>query len=200
VSIAFVLADVDSGQILYSAVERARLGRRRPLGVNLGVELPQLPSRDSLSGDAVRACANKAALKIAIFLRDRQWRGSVVDIRDSNIYINAGSQQGMFPQAKLRVLAVRGLVKDLGAGTIIGEDRRPIGILKIVTVQNGFSIARIVEGCKGIKVGDRVELEVDPRSMPECDQSSKEAVNRQPKLAWISSPSPPISEPARPSR
>lgn len=126
------------------------------------------------------------------------WTKSLVDIRNYNIYTYAGSR--MFPQAKLRVLAVRGLVKDLGAGTIIGEDRRPIGILKIVTVQNGFSIARIVEGCKEIKAGDRVELEVDPRSMPECDQSSKEAVNRQPKLAWISSPSPPISEPARPSR
>jgi hypothetical protein len=90
----------------------------------------------------------------------------------ANIYINAGSQQGMALRAKLSAQAVRGIVKDKQSGTTLGEDLRGIGTLEVIVVQAGFSIAQIVDGCKGLKVGDRVELAtapVLPPKIPECE-------------------------------
>jgi curli biogenesis system outer membrane secretion channel CsgG len=167
VAITFTLTDVANGQILFTTSERARLGEW-----SFGFGAPggggETTQKTPVSY-AVHACANKAALKIATFLRDRKWKGSVVDIKGADYYINAGSQQGMAPQTKLAVQSFKGFIKD--AGTILGEDLRGIGTLEVIVVQPGFSIARVVEGCKGIKKGDRVELAtnpVPPPTIPEC--------------------------------
>lgn len=171
VAITFTLTDVGSGQILFTTSERARMGEwsfgfGAPDGSGGGNTQQNTPV-----GYAVRACANKAAYKIADFLKNRKWKGSVVEIKKTGIYINAGSQQGMAPLTRLSVQAVMGVVKDRESGTILGEDLRGIGTLEVVTVQPGFSIAEVKEGCKGLKVGDRVELATEPVSppiSPEC--------------------------------
>lgn len=161
VAITFTLTDVSSGQILFTTAERARMGEW-----SVGVGTPGggdgVTQQNTPVGYAVRACANKAAYKIADFLKNRKWKGSVVEIKKNVVYINAGSQQGMAPQTMLSAQAVMGLVKDRESGTVLGEDLRGIGTLEVVTVQPGFSIAEIKEGCKGLKVGDRVELATEP--------------------------------------
>lgn len=170
VAITFTLTDVSTGQILFTTSERARMGEW-----NFGFGAPGggggATQQNTPVGYAVRACANKAAYKIADYLKNRKWKGSVVEIKKTGIYVNAGSQQGMAPQTRLSVLAVMGIVKDRESGTILGEDLRGIGTLEVVTVQQGFSIAEIKDGCKGLKVGDRVELAtqpVPPAISPEC--------------------------------
>jgi curli biogenesis system outer membrane secretion channel CsgG len=171
VAITFTLTDVGTGQILFTTSERARMGEwsfgfGAPDGSGGGSTQQTTPV-----GYAVRACANKAAYKIADFLKNRKWKGSVVEIKKTGIYINAGSQQGMAPQTRLSVQAVVGVVKDRESGTVLGEDLRGIGTLEVVTVQQGFSIAEVKQGCKGLKVGDRVELAtepVPPPISPEC--------------------------------
>jgi curli biogenesis system outer membrane secretion channel CsgG len=174
VAITFSLTDVATGQVLYTTSERARLGS---WSFNWAA-----PGGGGASGEktptnyAIQACANKAAFKIATFLHDQKWKGSVVEIKKADFYINAGSQQGMAPQAKLSVLSVKGIIKDRESGTVLGEDTSGIGTMEVVTVQNGFSIARIVEGCDGIKEGDRVELATNPvvpPPIPECTNLEK---------------------------
>jgi|GEM_PF-1895525 len=159
VSITFVLTDVANGQQLFTTTERARMGEwafQVSGGESGGTE------QSTPISYAVRASANKAALKIASFLRDRKWIGSVVDVKKSGIYINAGSQQGMSPDTSLTVLRVEGIVKDAEGRMVLGEDLKGIGTLKVDTVQPGFSIAHVENGCKGIKTGDRVELATKP--------------------------------------
>ncbi len=169
VAITFTLTDVSSGQILFTTSERARMGEW-----SFGFGAPGgggSTQQTTPVGYAVRACANKAAYKIADYLKNRKWKGSVVEIKKTGIYVNAGSQQGMAPLTRLSVQAVMGIVKDKESGTILGEDLRGIGTLEVVTVQQGFSIAEIKEGCRGLKVGDRVELATQPVSppiSPEC--------------------------------
>src|SRR3954471_10551318 len=109
VAITFVLTDVANGQNLFTTTERARMGEWA-FAVG-GSESGGTEERTPVSY-AIRACANKAALKIASFLRDRKWKGSVVDVKKSAIYINAGSQQGMSPETLLSVFRVEGIVKD----------------------------------------------------------------------------------------
>jgi len=186
VAITFALTDVANGQILFTTSERARLGEWS-FGYGIPAGLPGrspggVPGGNPGGGGAtsqktpvsyaINACANKAAFKIAMFLRDRKWKGSVVDIKKADIYINAGSQQGMAPQTKLSVQSVKGIIKDRESRTVLGEDLQGIGTLEVVVVQNGFSVARVVEGCKAIKLGDRVELAtspVQPPTIPECE-------------------------------
>ncbi|HET9225823.1 MAG TPA: CsgG/HfaB family protein, partial [Thermoanaerobaculia bacterium] len=97
VSITFNLADVGNGQILYTTTERARMGEW-----SFGFGAPGggggATQQKTPVGYAVRACVNKAAFKIATFLRDRKWKGSIVEIKSNGVYINAGSQQGMAPK------------------------------------------------------------------------------------------------------
>jgi curli biogenesis system outer membrane secretion channel CsgG len=170
VAITFTLADVGSGQILYTTVQRARLGE---WNVGLGAVLggSSTNSQKTPVGYAVNACANKAAFEIARFLRNRKWKGSVVEIAKADVFVNAGSQQGMAPQTLLTVQTVERIIKDRETGTVLGEDLRGIGTLEVIAVQPGFSVARVVDGCKGIKPGDRVELAtppVPPAASPEC--------------------------------
>jgi curli biogenesis system outer membrane secretion channel CsgG len=162
VAITFTLTDVGNGQIIFTTSERARLGEWNfAFGGGPNGESGEARQNTPVNY-AIRACANKAAFKIATFLRDRKWKGSVVDIKKVDYYINAGSQQGMAPNTKLSVQSVRGIVRDPEDGTIMGDDLRGIGTLEVISVQTGFSIARVIEGCKGIKKGDRVELATDP--------------------------------------
>ncbi len=167
VAITFMLTDIASGQNIFTTSERARIGE---WGFGFGAAGGSgTTSQKAPVNYAVQACANKAAFKIAAYLRDRKWRGTVVDIKGADIFINAGSQQGMALQTRLSVQSVRGIVKD--GATVLGEDLRGIGTLEVISVQTGFSIARVVEGCKGMKKGDRVELAthpVLPPPIPEC--------------------------------
>lgn len=172
VSITFTLADVGTGQNLFVTTEQARMGEwsfgfGTPGGGSGGTQ------QNTPVGYAVRACANKAAFKIATFLRDRKWKGSVVDVQGKGrIYINAGKQQGMKQETRLSLFTVRGKVRDKESGTYLGEDLVGTGTLRVVTVDTGFSIAEVVEGGKGIKVGDRVELATEPAPpprIPECE-------------------------------
>jgi curli biogenesis system outer membrane secretion channel CsgG len=169
VAITFFLTDVSNGQVLFTTAERARMGE---WGLSLTGPGGGTSTEKTPVGYAVRACANKAALKIATYLRNRKWKGSVVEIKRPDVYINAGMQQGMTQQTKLSVNSVKGIVRDRESRTILGEDLRGIGTLEVFLVQTGFSIARVTQGCKGIKVGDRVELATEPvlpPPPPDCE-------------------------------
>ena len=166
VSMTFFLTDTSTGQTLFTTTERVRMS-----DWSLGLAPPRT-LRDPIPATlAVRALANKAAFKIATFLRDKKWKSTVVEVKDKDIYINAGSQEGLTPQTRLSVLSVRGNLVDPESHTILGQDLRAIGILEVVSVQPGFSIARFVQGGQGIKRGDLVELASDPAPVeipPEC--------------------------------
>jgi curli biogenesis system outer membrane secretion channel CsgG len=167
VAITFVLSDVANGQTLFTTTERARMGE---WSFMYGDGQQKTENKTPVSY-AVRACANKAALKIASFLRDRKWKGSVINVKGNDIYVNAGSQQGMGPNLQLSAFTVKGIIKDTEGRMILGEDLQGIGTLSVDSVQPGFSIAHAVLGCKKIKKGDRVELATPPvpsPGPPEC--------------------------------
>jgi curli biogenesis system outer membrane secretion channel CsgG len=159
VAITFVLTDVANGQNLFTTTERARMGE---WAFAVGGAQSGGTEQKTPVGYAVRACANKAALKIASFLRNRKWVGSVVQVKKSAIYINSGSQQGMAPDTLLSVFRVEGIIKDTEGRMTLGEDLKGIGTLKVDTVQPGFSIAHVENTSKEIKKGDRVELATKP--------------------------------------
>ncbi len=170
VAVTFTLADVATGQILYTTAQRAKLGEWNiawggPAGAG------RATAQQTPVTYAITACTNKAAFEIARFLRDRKWKGSVVDIAKVDVFINAGSQQGMAPQTILSVQKVDRIIVDRESRTVLGEATHGIGSLEVISVQPTFSVARVHEGCDGIKAGDRVELATPPAPVstrPEC--------------------------------
>jgi curli biogenesis system outer membrane secretion channel CsgG len=170
VAVTFTLADVATGQILYTTAQRAKLGEWNVAwGTSAGVD--SATSQKTPVTYAITACTNKAAFEIARFLRDRKWKGSVVDIAKADVFINAGSQQGMAPQTILSVQKVDRIIVDRESRTVLGEATHGIGSLEVISVQPTFSVARVHEGCDGIKAGDRVELATPPAPVatrPEC--------------------------------
>lgn len=170
VAVTFTLADVATGQILYTTAQRAKLGEWNfawgsPAGVGSAT------AQNTPITYAITACTNKAAFEVARFLRDRKWKGSVVDMAKADVFINAGSQQGMAPQTILSVQKVDRIIVDRESRTVLGEATHGIGSLEVISVQPTFSVARVHEGCAGIKAGDRVELATPPAPVttrPEC--------------------------------
>jgi hypothetical protein len=155
VTITFTLTDITTGINAFTTTETARMpewvtGPRS--------DRSELTEHQAPVSSALRACANKGAWKIARFLRSVRWKGTVVGIKQGEIFINAGSEQGLAERSQLSVLSVRGRVVDRESGTVLGEDLRGIGTLEVVAVQKSFSIAMVMEGCKGLKIGDRVVL------------------------------------------
>jgi hypothetical protein len=59
---------------------------------------------------------------------------------------------------KLTARAKKSDLRDPETKSPLGESTRVIGDLQVTMVANEFSIATIIKGGKGLKVGDRVEV------------------------------------------
>lgn len=160
VAMSFRVIDSVSSQVLYSITERAEAGS---WGVGLvgaggdGLGLGGMQKKAPI-GNAVQACVNKAIYALAMWLKDRPWRGSVVQVSGDKVYVNAGSDAGITMGTEMDCLAKGEALVDPETGLPLGADLELIGSLKVTSVQEKFSIATILEGCTGLKEGDRVEL------------------------------------------
>ncbi len=52
---------------------------------------------------------------------------------------------------------------DPNTGASLGTDDEVIGSLQITSVRENISKAAVIEGCRGLKVGDRVEMQKKAR-------------------------------------
>lgn len=169
VAMTFFLTDAMSGQILLATEVRAKVVSWVRLFDRGKGE--RLWSQRTPVTDAAQICANKAAFRIAEFLKERKWQGEVSKVDGEDVFVNAGSRQGISLGYKFSVFARRGIVRELRDGPILGEDLKGVGTLTVIAVYESFSIARLVEGRKGIREGDRIELTAIPEgppSFPNC--------------------------------
>lgn len=169
VAITVTLADVATGQVLYTTTQRARLGASHlDLG---GGEATGESSEKTPVTYAIAASTNKAAFEIARFLKNRKWNGTIVAKDGASIYVNSGSQGGMPEKAVLRVKRVIKRVFDEESHTYLGEDTDNLCAITILKVAENFSVAR-AQDCPGIMVGYRVEMmdkQLEPKPpKPEC--------------------------------
>lgn len=152
VAMSFTVTDATSGQVVFQTTERARAG-------NWSISAFGASAHESSpTGYAVQSCINKAVYKIAMSLEDRAWRGSVVKVSGDQVIINAGRNKGMEAGMTLKALAKGEELVDPETGLSLGAELESIGSLMITSVADNHSSAAILEGCKGLQVGDRVEL------------------------------------------
>jgi curli biogenesis system outer membrane secretion channel CsgG len=164
VAMSFRIVDAATSQQLFTTLERATaenwgfaLG-----GANGGEGGAVAFQKSSPIGYAIQSCINKGVYKLAMWLKDRPWRGAVVKVDGQRVYVNAGSNSGLTTGVELVVLSQGKELIDPVSGESLGKETAVIGILRVTVVQEKFSIADIVDGCKGLKVGDQVELRNTP--------------------------------------
>ena len=164
VAMSFRVLDSETGKVLFSTVERATAGN---WGFSLG-------GADASGGGAIsfkkaspinyaaQSCINKGIYRLAMFLKERAWSGSVAEVDGQMVYISAGSNSGLTVGMELVALAKGKSIIDPDSGESLGAKTTVIGTLRLVDVQEKYSVAEIVDGCKGLKKGDRVELRSAP--------------------------------------
>jgi curli biogenesis system outer membrane secretion channel CsgG len=160
VTMSFKIVDSTSGQVLFTSKERGEAGQwGLSFGAIAGIGAGGAGlQRSSPIGYAVEACINKMAYRIAMQLKDRPWSGSVAKVEGDRVYINAGSDTGLQVGTTLIALSKGEALEDPETGLSLGEDTVAIGRIQITTVKEKFAIATILQGCEGLKVGDRVEV------------------------------------------
>ena len=77
---------------------------------------------------------------------------------DGNVYVNAGSNQGLENGMTLTALSTGEALIDPETGLNLGSETEVSGLLRLTKVSEKFSIASVVEGCNGLTGGDRVEV------------------------------------------
>lgn len=171
VAITVTLADVATGQVLYTTTQRARVGASH-LDLGGGSAGGESSEKTPVTY-AIAASANKAAFEIARFLKDRKWNGAIVAREGAKIYVNSGSQGGMQPGTVLRVKKVIKNVFDEESHTFLGEDTDNLCSITILKVAANFSVAGVVppQDCPEIQTRYRVEVDkkLEPSPpRPEC--------------------------------
>lgn len=164
VAISFRVIDAATSKTLFSTLERANAGSWAfglgGIGGSGGGAFAT--QKASPIGYAVQACINKGVYKLAMWLKERPWSGAVAKVNAGKVYLNAGSNNGLTIGMELAALARGQELIDPVTGESLGEETTEIGTLRIVEVQERLSVAQIVEGCKGLKMGDRVRLRSAP--------------------------------------
>lgn len=152
VAISVRIVEVDSSRVTYARTFRAT-AEDSDTGV---APVFSITSRSPVNY-AVTSCLNKAAYDIANSLRNVTWSGSVVKVDGSTVTINAGSRKGMREGITLTALSAGEELIDPETGESLGSDTETIGTIRVTAVHDAYSKAEIVEGCKGLKAGDRLE-------------------------------------------
>jgi curli biogenesis system outer membrane secretion channel CsgG len=164
VAMSFRVVDSSTSKVLFTTIERASAGI-------WGLDLGGVSGRNggavafqkaSPINNAVQACLNKGVYKLAMWLKERPWSGAVVKVDGQRVYLNAGTHSGLTAGVELVAFSQGKELFDPVSGESLGQDAALVGILRVTNVQEKFSIAEIVEGCQGLRTGDRVEMRTSP--------------------------------------
>jgi curli biogenesis system outer membrane secretion channel CsgG len=163
VAMSFRVVDATSSATLFTTTERATAGSWAVdlAGISGNGGGAVASKQASPIGYAVQSCINKAVYNLVMKLKDRPWSGAVIRVAGQQAFVDAGSNTGLTSGVELVALSQGTEVRGLN-GESLGQETSVIGTLRVVNVQEKYSVAEIVEGCKGLKVGDRVELRNSP--------------------------------------
>ncbi|UCF18447.1 MAG: hypothetical protein JSU87_10905 [Gemmatimonadota bacterium] len=92
-------------------------------------------------GAATRAAVEETVKNLVAELGDRPWQGSVVTVRDGQVYLNAGEDSGVKVGDAFEVFRPGEELVDPDTGLKLGQVEEKLGRLKVTSVQEKFSIA-----------------------------------------------------------
>ena len=97
-------------------------------------------------GKATREVIKEAVELIISEMKKIPWEGSVVMLKDGKVYINAGSSDNVEQGDRFLVYEKGEELVDPSTGLSLGAEETELGIVKVVSVKEKFSIAEAVLG------------------------------------------------------
>ncbi|MCK4926732.1 CsgG/HfaB family protein [Candidatus Aerophobetes bacterium] len=97
-------------------------------------------------GKATREVINEAVELIISEMKAIPWEGAVVTVRDGQVYINAGSNDNVEQGDRFLVFEKGEELVDPMTGLSLGAEETELGIIKVVSIKEKYSIAETVLG------------------------------------------------------
>lgn len=107
-------------------------------------------------GKAVEAAIDEAVAFISSKVKDMPWTGSVVVVKDKQVYINRGSREGVTAGQTFKV-GTSEILRDPSTGETLDISFTSKGEIKVDTVREKISICTVTSG-EGIERGMSVSL------------------------------------------
>lgn len=152
--------DATTGQVIDSVRGE---GKAKASGsaanLNLGdIKLGTGKTDNSPLGLATRQAIAKCVEEICARMEKMPWECNIAQLdgegKDQDIYLNAGGDAGLKEGDLLDVVRPGKEIRDPNTHVVIGRTKdKPVGRLKINTIQPGIAIASAVEGA-GFQIGD----------------------------------------------
>jgi curli biogenesis system outer membrane secretion channel CsgG len=142
------IIDANSGQIIASTKGTGKASQ-------VGVATDLLKDEKSYSADATMTTplgkASRNALTDAVnsLLKTMpviRWSARIVDVRNGVVYLGATERDGMKPGLELEIYEIGEPLVDPSTGQSLGSPERFLGTIKIETVLEKFSTAKIIAG------------------------------------------------------
>lgn len=97
-------------------------------------------------GKAMRNAVKKWVAFIVEEIGAEPWQGRIVTVNEKGIYVNGGTELGVYPGDEFRVLREGEKLIDPATGLELGAEREEIGRIRVVKVLEKYSIAEVVTG------------------------------------------------------
>lgn len=147
INITIYMVDSTTGQILAS---RSVVGSSDSKGADIGYSTGDWGAafgghKDDNLGKAIADAAAQAADFLTAQLPQVTWRGNVVMVRDSQVYINRGTREGVSPGQQF-IIGTSEVIRDPSTGEILDEFVDELARIECGTVREKLSICTVVSG------------------------------------------------------
>ena len=161
INITIYMVDSTTGQVLASkTVTGTSEGGGLGVGYSTGDWGAALGGEENENlGKAITEAASNAADWLVEQLPNVTWKGTVVLVRDGQVYINRGSREGLTPGQQL-VVGDSEVIRDPGTGEVLDTILTEIATIECNTVREKLSICDVVSGdASAIQEGSGVMMQ-----------------------------------------
>jgi hypothetical protein len=153
------VVDSTTGQVVAS---KKVVGKAERTGVDVGFSdrhwgADMSAFKKTNVGKAVEQAIDEAVDFISAQLETIPWEGSVVMVKNGNIYVNRGAREGVEPGQRF-IVGNAEQVRDPDTGEVLDTSIERAGTIEIESVKEKISIGRAVSGGERIEEGMTVML------------------------------------------
>ena len=138
------VVDTANGRIVAVFQVREQM-KARSLAINVGYKGKSAGVTDFLRtpiGQAARSAINQVVQQFATAAAREPWSGSVVDVEDQTLVINAGADAGVTVGDRFEIRRVSKLLTDPSSGRVLGRRTETMGHVTVETVGDTLAYAR----------------------------------------------------------
>ena len=160
INVTIYMVDSTTGQILAS---KSVVGTAKKKGASVGYSTGDWGAafgghKDDNLGKAIADASSQAVDWMTTQLPNVPWRGTVVMVKDDQVYINRGSREGVSSGQEF-VVGETEVIRDPDTGEVLDESVTEVARLRAATVKEKLTICDVTSGSAGaVKKGQGVQV------------------------------------------